>query len=98
MPYLRRALQGRRRHPVPTVHYPSGRPEAARAVLRSRCLRRARQIDSGDLPVTRCWWPGEDPLYIAYHDKEWGMPVKDDTRLFEKICLEGFQSGLSWIT
>jgi DNA-3-methyladenine glycosylase I len=48
--------------------------------------------------VTRCWWPGEDPLYIAYHDKEWGRPVKDDTRLFEKICLEGFQSGLSWIT
>jgi DNA-3-methyladenine glycosylase I len=48
--------------------------------------------------VTRCWWPGEDPLYIAYHDKEWGRPVRDDTRLFEKVCLEGFQSGLSWIT
>jgi DNA-3-methyladenine glycosylase I len=48
--------------------------------------------------VTRCWWPGEDPLYIAYHDKEWGRPVRDDTRLFEKICLEGFQAGLSWIT
>jgi DNA-3-methyladenine glycosylase I len=48
--------------------------------------------------VTRCWWPGEDPLYIAYHDKEWGRPVTNDTRLFEKICLEGFQSGLSWIT
>jgi DNA-3-methyladenine glycosylase I len=48
--------------------------------------------------VTRCWWPGEDPLYVAYHDNEWGRPVRDDTRLFEKICLEGFQSGLSWIT
>jgi DNA-3-methyladenine glycosylase I len=48
--------------------------------------------------VTRCWWPGEDPLYIAYHDNEWGRPVTNDTRLFEKICLEGFQSGLSWIT
>jgi DNA-3-methyladenine glycosylase I len=48
--------------------------------------------------VTRCWWPGDDPLYIAYHDEEWGRPVTDDTRLFEKICLEGFQSGLSWIT
>jgi DNA-3-methyladenine glycosylase I len=48
--------------------------------------------------VTRCWWPGEDELYIRYHDEEWGRPVTDDHRLFEKICLEGFQSGLSWIT
>jgi DNA-3-methyladenine glycosylase I len=47
---------------------------------------------------TRCWWCGEDPLYVAYHDSEWGRPVHDDTRLFEKICLEGFQSGLSWLT
>ncbi len=46
----------------------------------------------------RCWWCGEDPLYVDYHDKEWGRPVTDDTRLFEKICLEGFQAGLSWIT
>ena len=46
----------------------------------------------------RCWWPGEDPEYIRYHDHEWGNPVTDDTRLFEKICLEGFQSGLSWLT
>ena len=46
----------------------------------------------------RCWWPGEDPEYIRYHDQEWGNPVTDDTRLFEKICLEGFQSGLSWLT
>jgi DNA-3-methyladenine glycosylase I len=48
--------------------------------------------------VTRCWWPGEDPLYLRYHDEEWGTPVTDDDRLFEKICLEGFQSGLSWLT
>jgi DNA-3-methyladenine glycosylase I len=48
--------------------------------------------------VKRCWWPGEDELYIRYHDEEWGRPVVDDRRLFEKICLEGFQSGLSWIT
>jgi DNA-3-methyladenine glycosylase I len=48
--------------------------------------------------VKRCWWPGEDELYLAYHDREWGRPVVDDQRLFEKICLEGFQSGLSWIT
>lgn len=46
----------------------------------------------------RCWWCGDDPLYVAYHDDEWGKPVHDDRRLFEKICLEGFQSGLSWLT
>lgn len=48
--------------------------------------------------MKRCSWPGEDPLYVKYHDVEWGRPVIDDTRLFEKICLEGFQAGLSWIT
>lgn len=48
--------------------------------------------------VPRCWWAGTDPLYCAYHDREWGFPVKDDQRLFEKVCLEGFQSGLAWIT
>ena len=48
--------------------------------------------------VTRCWWCGEHADYIAYHDDEWGMPVSDDVRLFEKLCLEGFQSGLSWLT
>jgi len=46
----------------------------------------------------RCWW-GHEPLdYRIYHDEEWGRPVTDDIRLFEKICLEGFQSGLSWLT
>ena len=48
--------------------------------------------------TTRCWWCGDNPLYVRYHDEEWGRPVTDDTRLFEKICLEGFQAGLSWIT
>ena len=48
--------------------------------------------------MKRCAWPGSDELYIRYHDEEWGRPVTDDRRLFEKICLEGFQSGLSWIT
>jgi DNA-3-methyladenine glycosylase I len=48
--------------------------------------------------ITRCWWPGADPLYVRYHDEEWGTPVTDDRRLFEKICLEGFQAGLSWLT
>jgi len=46
----------------------------------------------------RCWWPGDLEDYIAYHDQEWGRPTFDDDRLFEKICLEGFQSGLSWLT
>jgi DNA-3-methyladenine glycosylase I len=46
----------------------------------------------------RCWWPGNDPLYVEYHDHEWGRPSADETRLFEKLCLEGFQSGLSWLT
>ncbi|WP_336279445.1 DNA-3-methyladenine glycosylase I [Bartonella sp. CB175] len=46
----------------------------------------------------RCAWAGTDPLYCAYHDNEWGKPVFDDYRLFEKICLEGFQAGLSWLT
>ena len=48
--------------------------------------------------IHRCWWCGDDPLYVDYHDKEWGRPVAEDRRLFEKLCLEGFQSGLSWIT
>jgi len=47
---------------------------------------------------SRCFWCGDDPLYVAYHDDEWGAGVTDDVRLFEKICLEGFQAGLSWIT
>ncbi|TPW09916.1 MAG: DNA-3-methyladenine glycosylase I [bacterium] len=46
----------------------------------------------------RCWWGAGSPDYAAYHDREWGFPVTDDTRLFEKICLEGFQAGLSWLT
>ena len=46
----------------------------------------------------RCFWPDDAPDYVDYHDNEWGLPVADDNRLFEKICLEGFQSGLSWLT
>ena len=46
----------------------------------------------------RCWWPGTDEEYLRYHDEEWGEKVTDDFRLFEKICLEGFQAGLSWLT
>ena len=46
----------------------------------------------------RCWWCGVDPLYVAYHDEEWGVPVHDDRELFERLMLEGFQAGLSWLT
>jgi DNA-3-methyladenine glycosylase I len=46
----------------------------------------------------RCPWPGNDPLYIAYHDDEWGVPERDDRALYEKLMLDGFQAGLSWIT
>lgn len=49
-------------------------------------------------PKSRCWWPGDDPQYIVYHDNEWGRIVTTDNHLFEKITLEGFQAGLSWIT
>jgi len=48
--------------------------------------------------VRRCAWGESTPDYVAYHDDEWGRPVVDDTRLYEKLCLEGFQSGLSWLT
>jgi DNA-3-methyladenine glycosylase I len=48
--------------------------------------------------VNRCAWCGEDPLYVAYHDREWGVPLHDDRSLFEFIVLEGAQAGLSWIT
>ena len=46
----------------------------------------------------RCQWAGSDPLYLAYHDEEWGVPVHDDRKLFEMIILEGTQAGLAWIT
>jgi DNA-3-methyladenine glycosylase I len=52
----------------------------------------------GEDGVARCWWATSAPEYVAYHDTEWGFPVADDTRLFEKLSLEGFQSGLSWLT
>ena len=48
--------------------------------------------------IVRCWWHGGHPDYVTYHDDEWGQPVDDEFRLFEKICLEGFQAGLSWLT
>ena len=53
-------------------------------------------MSTADLP--RCKWPGSEPLYIAYHDREWGVPLRDSRALFEMLQLEGAQAGLSWIT
>jgi DNA-3-methyladenine glycosylase I len=60
-----------------------------------RRTRKAQRHSDGRL---RCAWCPEDPLYVAYHDDEWGVPVRSDPRLFEMLCLEGAQAGLSWIT
>ena len=53
---------------------------------------------AGDDGATRCFWGDAPAIYRTYHDDEWGLPVADDRRLFEKLCLEGFQAGLSWLT
>jgi len=58
----------------------------------------ADEIIRGEDGISRCWWSGSAPEYRAYHDTEWGFPVADDVRLFEKLSLEGFQAGLSWLT
>jgi DNA-3-methyladenine glycosylase I len=55
-------------------------------------------VVKGDDGVRRCWWCVGDPVYLAYHDTEWGVPSVDDRHIFEHVCLEGFQAGLSWIT
>lgn len=57
----------------------------------------ASLVTHGD-SKSRCFWCGDDEQYIAYHDLQWGRPVVDDNKLYEKICLEGFQAGLSWLT
>jgi len=55
-------------------------------------------VETGEDGLARCWWGCAPPEYTRYHDTEWGYPVTDDRVLFEKLCLEGFQSGLSWLT
>ena len=55
-------------------------------------------LNRGDDGLSRCWWCSDTPDYVRYHDDEWGVPTFDDHRLFEKLVLEGFQSGLSWLT
>src|SRR5262245_21959699 len=73
-------------------------PSSGRAGGRSDMARIPDGLVRGEDEVIRCSWGGSTPDYQRYHDGEWGMPVTRDVRLFEKICLEGFQSGLSWIT
>ena len=58
----------------------------------------ARRPSADPADRVRCAWAGSDPLYLAYHDREWGVPLHDDRRLFELLCLEGAQAGLAWIT
>ena len=55
-------------------------------------------VTVGEDGISRCWWAVTAPEFFPYHDREWGFPVDDDRILFEKLCLEGFQSGLSWLT
>lgn len=77
---------------------PSGR---AFALGPSECVWHARPVSgliTGADGIRRCGWCRSADDYVAYHDEEWGRPVIDDDRLFEKLCLEGFQSGLSWLT
>ena len=69
-------------------------PTAARVAEAGARLDTARERVTEPI---RCW-PTSDPLYIAYHDEEWGLPVRDERGLYERLCLEGFQSGLSWVT
>jgi DNA-3-methyladenine glycosylase I len=70
------------------------RPSDTNTAAMSEAKSSLRKVEG----VARCWWATADPLYVAYHDDEWGRPVADDARLFEKLVLEGFQSGLSWLT
>ncbi len=57
-----------------------------------------RSLVTGPDGRSRCWWCGDDPLYVAYHDDEWGRPTTDEREVFELLALEGFQAGLAWIT
>ena len=67
-------------------------------VIRGSCLKTGRPSIATSASRVRCPWSGSDPLYIEYHDTEWGVPVHDDRKLFEFLVLEGMQAGLSWLT
>lgn len=76
---------------------PKGFPEIAKCYP-AAVSRLAPGLKRGDDEQPRCWWGLSTEDYVAYHDNEWARPMSDDAALFEKICLEGFQSGLSWLT
>ena len=84
--------------PCPGIRLPPVTEQPKRAICSGPMARLAEGLKRGEDGVVRCFWAGSDPLYLRYHDREWGFPVADNQRLFEKICLEGFQSGLSWLT
>ena len=84
-----------RRRPCDPAGRPERRSHPTEADRRMSRWRSARLHPDGK---TRCPWPGEDPFYMAYHDTEWGVPEYDDRALYEKLILDGFQAGLSWIT
>ena len=111
-PSKQRALAAAMRAPVYEVHGDHGAVIVKRRRVQRPAARRARRrarpaghrdplmdgLARGDDGVVRCAWGDSTPDYRVYHDEEWGRPVGDDVRLFEKLCLEGFQSGLSWLT
>jgi DNA-3-methyladenine glycosylase I len=80
------------------VHTPLAAPRAGRAPSNARGGRARSGPSALATAATRCWWADSDPRYRVYHDREWGRPVVNDRRLFEKLALEGFQAGLSWLT
>ena len=82
-----------------TAHCGRNQDRTAATVLRALCgAGRGGAGMTGKGASERCPWPGTDPLYVAYHDEEWGVPERDDRALYEKLVLDGFQAGLSWIT
>ena len=78
---------------------PTGKNKpAAKAKAATPRAPRPALTHAHDDGLSRCPWPATDPLYVAYHDEEWGVPERDERALFEKLALDGFQAGLSWIT
>jgi DNA-3-methyladenine glycosylase I len=74
------------------------RPKGVSAGAKKKATRRPRGITRGADGIPRCWWGTSTESYALYHDEEWGQPTRDDRWIFEKLCLEGFQAGLSWLT
>lgn len=81
-----------------TDHAAAKATAQAAATAEAPATTQVTDLSVGEDGTTRCAWVGSDPEYRRYHDEEWGTPLRDDDRLFEKICLEGFQAGLSWRT